>query len=229
MLTEDINPTEALNITNGTIVGNGNAITGGQMGGNARIINLTTGNNGDASLTLDNVDMVGETEQYNSKGISAYEADSINLNVKGSSIEAKAYAIRIGSGVTNGATLNVQDSELKGWAALDTQAKTTGTFNNVTFTGTNGILSGPSNSYNLITVQKGGEGSVLTFNNCTFDLTKSGEADYYFFGVNASTAESNVTFICNNCTFIYNGKTLAYSEVPNYTCNIKDTNKLIIK
>lgn len=67
LLTNEVSLSNALNVTNATINGNGNTITGGQMGTNARIINLT-GLNEDVSLVLNGVHMVGETAQFNSKG-----------------------------------------------------------------------------------------------------------------------------------------------------------------
>ncbi len=227
-MTGDIAPSKALSITNAVLNGNGNRLIGGQLGDNARIINLTN-LSGPASLTVNGVNMVGETAQFNSKGISAYDADSITLDVKDSRIEARAYALRIGTGVTNGAELNMENTTLVGWAGLDTHAKTNAVFRNVTFNGTNYDLSGDSNGYDAIEFQEGSEGSTVLLENCTFNLIKSGEAAYGFIGANFDPDEGNITVICRGCTFIYNGETIAYADVPAYTYNMTGTNSLVIE
>ena len=227
-MTGDIAPSKALSITNAVLNGNGNRLIGGQLGDNARIINLTN-LSGPASLTVNGVNMVGETAQFNSKGISAYDADSITLDVKDSRIEARAYALRIGTGVTNGAELNMENTTLVGWAGLDTHAKTNAVFRNVTFNGTNYDLSGDSNGYDAIEFQEGSEGSTVLLENCTFNLIKSGEATYGFIGANFDPDEGNITVICRGCTFIYNGETIAYADVPAYTYNMTGTNSLVIE
>lgn len=212
LLTNEVSLSNALNVTNATINGNGNTITGGQMGTNARIINLT-GLNEDVSLVLNGVHMVGETAQFNSKGISAYDANNISLNISGSTVEAKAYAIRIGTGVTDTVNVNIKDSELKGWAGFVTFGKTNAVFDNVTFTGTNYDLSGNENGYDIVELHNGSQGSNIVFKNCIFNLTKSGDAIYGFLGVQYSGNESYSVVTYENCKFILDGRELTFDEV----------------
>lgn len=157
--------------------------------------------------------MIGETAQFYSKGISAYDANTIDLNISGSTIEAKAYAIRIGTGVTDTVNINIKNSELKGWAGFVTFGKTNAVFDNVTFTGTNYNLSGVDNGYDIVELHNGSQGSNIVFRNCTFNLTKSGDAIYGFLGAQYPGTESFSVVTYENCKFILDGKELTVDEV----------------
>jgi len=198
ILTDDITPDATMDVANAVITGDGNAVT---VPTGTTAFRVTTPGE-DVTLALSGLELAGNAAVNNTKGISLFESENVDLTIANGSVSAGAYAVRFGTGITGTAKATITDTTLSGWAGFVTFAKTEATFDNVTFDCTSN-LNGTTNGYCAVVLHDGADDSVLTFKNCTFDLTHTGNAEYGFIGLSENV--DNVTINLTDCTFLYNG------------------------
>lgn len=193
------------------ILGNGNTITA--PAGGTRVVNATD-NSEDVVINLTGVKLDGSDKE---RGISFYNnSGALDVNIVDCEVVANYYGVNVAGNNAN-ANLTIKDSTLTGYCAFQTwSANTVATFDNCVFNGVNKYFNNAAyphdNDFATITVNPGADNCVLTFNGCTITATEqTGDwaAKEYHLIDNSNGSVVN----WNNCTFIYNGQTVASAIV----------------
>lgn len=195
-----------------TINGNGNTISTKDPDTNAyvsRVIDMDSQQ--DVTLNIVDVAITGGTTSGNNpylyRGISLYSNTNPVLNIKSSTVTAGHYAINIASLNTN-AKINVKNSTVTGYCAFQTHsAGTVATFDDSKIVGVN-QWSGDDSDFSAVVVNSSANDSVLTFNNCAFEVSEWGTSAETFFSL-----RMGCTLALNNCTFVKNGQVVSVSEI----------------
>lgn len=139
-----------------TIVGNGNTITAAP--GTSRAINI----DGVEDVTLNLVDV--KVVSAGERGISAYDAEGVEINVVNSEVQASMYSINVASNCP-GAVVNVKDSSMaSGWCGVQTwSANTTINIEGSTVSGLNDKTYNADgwNNFSTIVVNEPATNSVI--------------------------------------------------------------------
>lgn len=189
------------------IIGNGNTLTS-PNGYNARIINVT-GQTEPVVVNIKDAVLEGPTSGSYTRGISLYNNQNVTVNIEDSSVSANYYALNIAASNTN-ATLNIKNSTITGWAAINMHSSNTqANFENCTLIGTN-VNSGPTDGFATVVLSKttdnpdpeGAHDCTLTFKDCRIEANQQGTAKQYLMSVR--TINTTVKII--NCTFFVNGE-----------------------
>lgn len=215
ILTDDVTIDTAFDITGDAIIdGNGKTITVNSKN-NERVINLNE-NTEDITLTIINANLVGPTTGTYTRGISVYGNEGkVNIAVEQSEISANYYAINIASG-NKEVNLDVKDSVITGWAALNIWSKTNATFTNCTLTGLNDKSYNAEgwNNFATIVINEGAKGSNLKFDKCTIIANQTTENKQYILSLRD---EANVTF--KGCKFIQDNIVATNEDEINISVN----------
>ena len=201
-----------------TINGNGNAITIPTD----RVINLANIAE-PITVTLNNVDLNGPTQDTYTRGISIYDVPKVKVVMDNCSLSANYYAINLASAAPN-AEIVVKNTTLTGWCAFQTHSPYSNvTFENCTLIGLNdkGFNADGWNDFATVVVNgysegnpdpDGAHGGTFTFKNCRIEANQTTGNTQYLLSVRAK----NTTLIAENCSFYVDGTEVSIEDVPNY-------------
>ena len=141
-------------------------------------------------------------------------SEKVTIIMDDVTIDANHYGFNI-AGNNKEVEVIIKNSTLKGYAALQSWSNCNVTLENCTIIGDD--LAQGTERFGAITlysdeqaqansIDKGAEGSVLTFKNCTFQMAADAD-NYYFINSNASA-----TFNFEGCTFKVGENTVTFDE-----------------
>lgn len=211
LINNDIELPEQLEV-NGTltIVGDGEStIYSGANG--TRVVNVA--DQTDALLVIDNINLVVDNNLTYTRGISFYNNDGLDVTIKNSTIVNNSYyAINV-AGENEEVVINIEDSEITGYAALNIwSAGTIVNVKNSTLTGINKSANVEGNIFGTIVINAEAEGTVINLEDTKVDAvydTTGGTAREYHLVYKTTDYTLNAT----NVTWLINGLSNTFKSI----------------
>ena len=175
-----------------SIYGNGE-VTLNNASGADRVINLDSAEN--TTLTISGVDVHQSSKAY-SRCISAYNTTNCEINVYDSDLKNDShYPINV-AGQNTGLKVNVENSNIEGYCAVNVWSPAEINIKNSTLTGVN-KSSGTSNSFTVFCFDEDGtndsSGATLNLENCVVNSIQQGDQTESFFSIRTTNININST------------------------------------
>ena len=218
LLKTDSTFSESLDLTNNAvIVGDNKTLTDNvtvNTDTSANTIVSLKGTTKEITVRMDGVNLINPDGNYSRAIHVGNNSEKVTVIMENMTVSAGYYGFNI-AGNNKEVEVIMKNCTLKGYSALQSWSKCNVTLENCIILGDD--ISTGDETFGAITlysdeqaqaegIEKGAEGSVLTFKNCTFQMAADAD-NYYFINANAS---ATITF--EGCTFKVGENVVTWNE-----------------